>query len=644
MGCWSLQLTWAAFLTFSSAVSAFYLPGVAPTSYARGAPVPLNVNRLTPGEVFSDKQLHSVFSFDYYHPAFKFCKPDGEPKHVSESLGSIIFGDRIMTSPYELKMLEDDGVCKALCEKQTFNDQSAKFVNRRIRDFYNLNWLVDGLPAGLPYTEISTNTSFFQRGFPLGAIIDENTAILNNHYDIEIAYHQAGKDEYRVVGVKVYPGSRADNKDLGGGKGECGNKITSPPVILSESANTDVTWTYTVSWQSSSTAWATRWDPYLHVFDPKIHWFSLINSAIIVVFLVAMVAAILMRALKKDFARYQRLESFNLDDLSGADGNAEDGVQEDSGWKLVHGDVFRTPKNPLVLSVFLGNGCQLFVITATTIAFALFGFLSPSNRGSLGGVMLLLWTIFGFIGGYVSARVYKTFGGEAWKQNIALTPILIPGIVFGTFFLLNLFLWAKGSSGAVPFTTMLYILAIWFVISLPLSFAGSWFGFKRPVSILITVMKNSTELIDSAVNTTSRSCQPNSAPNPSSSNLFAAYTVHGVSRRPPLRRNLRGALLCSQQHLVWKSILHVWLPFSLLWHYDPHLRRRDDTTCLFPPLRGKLSLAMESVLDGRSERILCFYQCIALLDEQLEFRELYRRSSIPWVQRAVKLPFLHPDG
>ena len=195
-----------------------------------------------------------------------------------------------------------------------------------------------------------------------------------------------------------------------------------------------------------------------------------------------MVAAILMRALRKDFARYQRLETYNLDDLSGADGDAEDGVQEDSGWKLVHGDVFRTPKNPLLLGVFLGNGSQLFAITATTIIFALLGFLSPSFRGSLGTAMLVLWTIFGSIGGYVSARVYKTFGGEAWKQNIALTPILIPGIVFSTFFLLNLFLWAKSSSGAVPFTTMLVILGIWFIISLPLSFVGSWVGFKHAVS------------------------------------------------------------------------------------------------------------------------------------------------------------------
>lgn len=113
-------------------------------------------------------------------------------------------------------------------------------------------------------------------------------------------------------------------------------------------------------------------------------------------------------------------------------------------------------------------------------AFALFGLLSPSNRGFLGTVILLFYTLLGFVGGYVSSRTYKTFGGENWRANIALTPVLIPGIVFCTFFLLNLFVWAKGSSGAVPFTTMLVIIAIWFVLSVPLSVAGSWIGFKQP--------------------------------------------------------------------------------------------------------------------------------------------------------------------
>ena len=478
-----LQLQTAAIFAFSTVTSAFYLPGVAPTSYSQGTTVPLNVNRLTPSDTEKDPQLHNVFSFDYYHQAFRFCRPEGEPKSVSESLGSILFGDRIMSSPFQLKMMENE-TCKALCETQKFDDQSAKFVNRRILQHYNLNWLVDALPAGMPYRDTSNGVDFFQRGFPLGHLENEQ-AYLNNHFDIMIDYHEAGKNNYRVVGVMVIPYSRADNKNLGNGKdgkAECGNPEGKQYVQLNEKGSTDVTWTYGVYWRPSTTAWATRWDPYLHVYDPKIHWFSLINSAIIVVFLVGMVSAILMRALKKDIARYNRLESYNMDDLSGADGHAEDGIQEDSGWKLVHGDVFRTPNRSLLLSVFLGNGSQLFVITATTIIFALFGFLSPSNRGSLGTVMLLLWIIGGFIGGYVSARTYKTFSGESWKQNIALTPVLVPGIVFATFFLLNLFLWIKGSSGAVPFTTMLVILGIWFIISLPLSFAGSWVGFKHAVS------------------------------------------------------------------------------------------------------------------------------------------------------------------
>lgn len=143
-----LQLQTAAILAFSTVASAFYLPGVAPTSYSKGTTVPLNVNRLTPSDTEKDPQLHNVFSFDYYHQAFRFCRPEGEPKYVSESLGSILFGDRIMSSPFELKMLENE-TCKALCETQQFDDRSAKFVNRRISQHYNLNWLVDALPAGM---------------------------------------------------------------------------------------------------------------------------------------------------------------------------------------------------------------------------------------------------------------------------------------------------------------------------------------------------------------------------------------------------------------------------------------------------------------------------------------------------------------
>ncbi|KAF2639933.1 hypothetical protein P280DRAFT_469675 [Massarina eburnea CBS 473.64] len=456
--------------------SAFYFPGTAPTSYKKGDAVPLYVNHLTPADSQNDPKLRSVFSFDYYHPPFHFCQPQGGPQYIRESLGSILFGDRIQTSPFELNMAENQ-TCKALCPPQEYEPRDALFVNSRIYQGYDLNWLIDGLPAAQLLQDPNTEKPFYSPGFALGQVEGDQPQ-LNNHYDIVIDYHEAGPDNFRVVGVLVAPWSLRDSKYINEGEAQCGTDESA--VVLSEGANSAVTFTYSVMWRLSPTPFATRWDKYLHVYDPKIHWFSLINSAVIVVFLIGMVSTILVRTLKKDIARYNRLDQLALDDF-GLNSAAEDGVQEDSGWKLVHGDVFRPPKNPLFLAVLVGNGAQLFMMAGLTIAFALLGFLSPSNRGALGTVIIVFYTLFGFIGGYVSSRVYKFFHGESWKLCFFYTPFALPGIVFTTFFLLNLFVWGRGASGAVPFTTMLIVVIIWFIISVPLSFAGSWVGFKQPV-------------------------------------------------------------------------------------------------------------------------------------------------------------------
>ena len=57
--------------------------------------------------------------------------------------------------------------------------------------------------------------------------------------------------------------------------------------------------------------------------------------------------------------------------------------------------------------------------------------------------------------------------------------MLYPTIVFGMGFFLNFFIWGEHSSGAVPFTTMLALLCMWFGISFPLVFAGFYFGFRK---------------------------------------------------------------------------------------------------------------------------------------------------------------------
>lgn len=290
-----------AALLFSTTTSAFYLPGVAPTTYQNGDRVALNVNPLTPASSAEDPQLQNVFSFDYYHPSFQFCIPPEGPKQISESLGSILFGDRIYTSQFELKMLENS-TCESPCDAVKFDQRNSKFVNRRIWQNYDLNWLIDGLPAGQSYDDPMTKTQFKMRGFPLGSVDKEGRAVLNNHYDIRVDYHEAGENQYRVVGVLVIPDSRPDSS-IKDGKANCGDPDNENNLILDEEGETAVTWTYQVSWIPSKTAWATRWDTYLHVFDPKIHWFSLINSSVIVVFLCGK-ASYPSRLSSAEFSRY----------------------------------------------------------------------------------------------------------------------------------------------------------------------------------------------------------------------------------------------------------------------------------------------------------------------------------------------------
>lgn len=49
-----------------------------------------------------------------------------------------------------------------------------------------------------------------------------------------------------------------------------------------------VTFSYSVHWQESEIAWASRWDIYLRMSDVQIHWFAICNSVAIVLFLSGM--------------------------------------------------------------------------------------------------------------------------------------------------------------------------------------------------------------------------------------------------------------------------------------------------------------------------------------------------------------------
>ena len=114
-----------------------------------------------------------------------------------------------------------------------------------------------------------------------------------------------------------------------------------------------------------------------------------------------MVAMIMMRTLHRDFNRYNAVD-------------ATDDVEEETGWKLVHGDVFRPPSAPMMLSVLIGTGVQTFSMTVVTMVFAVLGFLSPANRGGLMTSMLLLFVLMGIFAGFAATHLGKILGLNDW--------------------------------------------------------------------------------------------------------------------------------------------------------------------------------------------------------------------------------------
>jgi len=72
------------------------------------------------------------------------------------------------------------------------------------------------------------------------------------------------------------------------------------------------------------------------------------------------------------------------------------------------------------------------------------------------------------------------FQGTDWKSNTLDVAFLFPSIVFVVFFFLNLLIWGQKSSGAVPFGTLFALFFLWFGISVPLVFIGSYFAHKKP--------------------------------------------------------------------------------------------------------------------------------------------------------------------
>jgi transmembrane 9 superfamily protein 3 len=253
-----------------------------------------------------------------------------------------------------------------------------------------------------------------------------------------------------------------------------------------------------VHWEKTEDEFHSRFDRYLDhdFFKHPIHWFSVFNSFMMVLFLMGLVALILLRTLKKDYARFGIVADM---EEGGSDEVDEEGKPlnpgggagaDDAGWKQVHGDVFRAPAYLPFFASLLGSGWQLVVLTLCVILFAVLGPLHGEvheERGEVVHAVIVCYALSSIFAGYTSGKFFKMYfptTAEArrgpkttlWQVVMGATVLLLPTVTVTILSILNTVSIMYGTINTIPFLVIVKLFLIWVFVSVPLTIVGTLLG------------------------------------------------------------------------------------------------------------------------------------------------------------------------
>jgi transmembrane 9 superfamily protein 2/4 len=462
-------------------------PGASPEEYGDHEPVPAFV------ELVESKKTQ--LPFEYYdlptcpEPAEKIQKRFRQRRN----LGSRLMGHKLQMAPYNFPA-KVDKECVPLCVVEV-GGKKLRWLRKLVDRQYRVHLSLDQLPLLMRSKELN----YAVRGYPVGfkappsyTGLKEDEFYLYNHLKFTITYHEDPNEfeGVRITGFDVHPVSIAHKKS-GNEKDEletnleaankkddwstCGDgesPVNEPETYLalrsgSTGESMRILYSYEVEWKEFDLPWADRWDIYLVGSpDDEIHYFAIVNSLMIVIFLTGAVATIMIRTLKKDIAGYNEMQTLEE-------------AQEETGWKLVHGDVFRPPQSyPMLLSVLVGTGAQIGSAFFITLIASMLRMLNPIKKGQALTAIIVLYVLCGGVGGYVSSRLYKFCDAKSWKTCTIATAIGFPGLIVTMFLILNVFLSLVGAATAVSFLTIFIVFLLWACVATPLVFVGSYFGYR----------------------------------------------------------------------------------------------------------------------------------------------------------------------
>ena len=422
-------------------------------SHTKGEPLNILAGSLT--------SLRAIIPFEY--PKLKICHSNKLIKE-EDTLGEILTGEKFYTTGYMAHTNKNE-YCQSLCYNN-FTTNQTEIIKKLIRRQYRTNWVLDKLPAGLMYYDPILNSSKVRHfhGVPLG-FINANDYYIYNHFQFHILLNKIDKDRYNIVGFHILPMSIKHNQSnpiCNKNNSIAYNNFKLPLQSLND---TDILFTYDVIFEYSDITLASRWDHY-NTSRRSIHWTGIVICEIIVICVTLTVICVLRKNLNNDITSYNFRVS-QLEDIQEYD------------WKQVSGDVFRPPsKNILLLSAILGTGMQLLTMFTITLFLGVLGFYKPEKRTNIINIGILLYCISGIVGGYISAKFYRFYGGINWMKSACFTSMFFPGMLIGGYLIVNCVLSYEKSNAAVNFSDILSLFVLWIFCTFPLILFGSFFGFK----------------------------------------------------------------------------------------------------------------------------------------------------------------------
>ena len=376
-----------------------------------------------------------------------------------------------MTSDFELVMGQNVE-CQPLCTQEV-DRKDVKWGRQLIEDGYVAEWIADNLPGATSFVTVDRSRKYYASGFKLGyrefsPEDGKQRYFLNNHFTIVVRWRQAPDGVGKViVGFEVYPKSitASDHEEGGCPKAvhepHAGYELYIPPNLeklrqkypgssylpeddddIDDGATLKIPYTYSLYFREENAVdWYNRWDLYFNNQEEgsTTHWLAILNSLTISGVLGVAVYVIYSRTIQGDIkgrgdgamddgkiklkskSREGQGEGL-LDQGSDVERDAEASDEEESledvsGWKLLHGDVFRVPEYSGLLAPLVGSGMQLLFVVSGLLLLSCLGVLNPSFRGGFVSVGMGLFVFAGLFSGYFSGRLYKTFGGSNWRRN-----------------------------------------------------------------------------------------------------------------------------------------------------------------------------------------------------------------------------------